>query len=170
MTQRNFDLARRKGGVGESVVRGVLEAKGWVVYQPVTEGAHQFDMLCIKDKRSAAAFDIKAKARMNKFPCTGVDQRHFEEYKSFAEKHNMPFWLVFVDESMRSIYGNTIAELETPRSEGGIDYPWAMKTKGGKFLRLWPLSAMKVIADLSVADADALKALSQRSYDYGVHA
>lgn len=166
MTRPNFDIALRKGALGETVVRRILEANGWVVYQPMTEGAHQFDMLCIKGKRSAAAFDIKAKARMNKFPCTGVNQTHFEEYQRFSEKHLMPFWIVFVDEAMRSIYGNTIEELEKPRQEGGISYPWVMNAKWGKQIRLWPLSAMRPIADISEEDALSLTALNQRSYVY----
>jgi hypothetical protein len=168
MTRPSFNVAREKGALGESVVRQILEASGWVVYQPMTDGPHQFDMLCIKNKRSAVAFDIKAKARMNKFPCTGVNQKHFEEYKRFSERHLMPFWIVFVDEGMRSIYGNTIEELEKPRLEGGISYPWT--PNWGTALRLWPLSAMRTIAEISEEEAAALSALSQRSYVYEVRA
>lgn len=170
MTQRNFDIALQKGALGEAVVRRILEANGWVVYQPMTEGAHHFDMLCIKNKRSAAAFDIKAKARMNKFPCTGVNQTHFEEYQRFSEKHLMPFWIVFVDEAMRSIYGNTIEELEKPRQEGNITYPWVMGSKSGTKLRLWPLSAMKTIAAITEEESKSLSAFNQRSYEYEVRA
>ena len=168
MTRPNFNVALEKGALGESVVRQILEASGWVVYQPMTSGPHQFDMMCIKNKRSAVAFDIKAKARMNKFPCTGVNQKHFEEYKRFSQRHLMPFWIVFVDEGMRSIYGNTIDELEKPRVEGGISYPWTPNWRSA--LRLWPLSAMRTIADISPEDAAALRALNQRSYGYEVQA
>ena len=168
MTQPDFDVAKKKGALGETVVRRILEENGWVVYQPMTNGPHQFDMMCIKNKRSAVAFDIKAKARMNKFPCTGVNQKHFDEYKRFSERHLMPFWIVFVDEGMRSIYGNTIEELEKPRIEGGISYPWTPNWKAA--LRLWPLSAMRTIADISEKEAVELNGLSQRSYEYEVRA
>jgi len=166
MTQQSFERGLQKGAVGEGVVRRLLEARGWVVYQPMTEGAHQFDMLCIKQKKTAIAVDIKAKSRMNKFPCTGVNQGHFEEYKRFGDRHQMPFWIVFVDEGQKRIYGNTIEELEKPRAEDGVSYPWVMTTKWGKTLRLWPLSAMVQIADISDEDAESLIALSQRSYGY----
>lgn len=169
MTQRSFDVALQKGAVGEGVVRRILEARGWVVYQPMTEGAHHFDMLCIKNKRAAIAVDIKAKARMNKYPATGVNQAHFEEYKRFSDRHLMPFWIVFVDEGQRAIYGNAIEELEKARTEGGISYPWVMTPRAGKPLRLWPLSAMLPIASISEEDVHSLTALNQRSYGYQIH-
>jgi hypothetical protein len=68
MTRRNFDISLRKGALGESIIRSIMEDKGWVVYQPVTEGAHCFDIMAIRDKKTAIAVDVKAKARMNKFP------------------------------------------------------------------------------------------------------
>lgn len=164
MTQKSFDLALRKGHVGERLVRAFLEEAGWIVYQPITDGAHCFDMLCIKDKRKAIAFDVKAKARLNRYPATGINQRHFEEYAAFSEKHSMPFWVVFVDEGMRQVYGNTIANLEQPRVVDGFQYPaimpWDVPT------RIWPLQAMRVICNLTAEHVGELAALSQRSYSY----
>ena len=58
MTRPNFEVALKKGAVGETIVRRILEQKGWVVYQPMTDGAHCFDMLSIKDKKSAIAIDV----------------------------------------------------------------------------------------------------------------
>lgn len=168
MIRRSFETALAKGALGETVVRELLESRGWVVYQPVTTGPHQFDMLCIKDKKRAIAFDVKAKARMNWFPCTGVNQKHFEEYRQFSERHRMPFWLVFVDEAQRQIYGNTIEELERPREVQGRKFPWLMVTKKGAQLRLWPLEAMRQISPITVEQAEALSAYNQRSYAYEV--
>lgn len=166
MTRANFDIAKRKGAVGERVVRAFLERAGWIVYQPMTEGAHCFDMLCIKDKKMAVAFDVKAKARLNKWPATGINQRHFEEYVSFSKKHNMPFWVVFVDEGMREIYGNKIDELEIPRNINGIDYPKVMPWNPPT--RVWPLSAMRKIHTINEDEASELAGFNQRSYDYTV--
>ena len=166
MTRKSFELAMAKGDAGEAIVRQKLEGKGWVVYQPVTEGAHHFDMLGIYQKRTAVAFDVKATARMNKFPCTGVNQKHFDEYQQFSQRHAMPFWIVFVDEGMRQIYGNTIEELEKPIAVNGINYPWNFTPKFGAPLRLWALASMKVIADLDAESAEVLKSLSQRNHEY----
>lgn len=168
MTRRSFDTALAKGEIGEKIVQSLMERKGWVVYRPETEGAHHFDMLCIKDKRHAVAFDVKAKARMNKWPATGVNQRHFEEYQRFSEKHKMPFWIVFVDEFQREIYGNTISELERPRTIGSVDYPWVLPSRTP--IRLWPLAAMKSISPLDGAMARKLMELNQRGYEYEVNA
>jgi hypothetical protein len=168
MTQRNFEVALRKGAVGEQVVRGFLERAGWVVYQPITEGAHCFDMLCIKGNRTAVAFDVKAKARLNRYPATGINQRHFEEYAAFSEKHRMPFWVVFVDEFMGKVYGNAIEELERPRTVEGRQYPMLMPWKPP--IRLWPLAAMRPIHTLTPEQAGELAALNQRSYGFEVGA
>lgn len=169
MTQRSFKVALAKGEVGEMVVRSHLERKGWIVYKPHTEGAHAFDILAILNKKSAIAIDVKAKSRMNKYPATGINQKHFEEYKAFSDKHNMPFWVVFVDESQRTVYGNTLSELEIPRMVGGQKYPFLMPT-GYSPVRLWPLEAMKHIARLDDAVVLQLADLSQRSYAYEVPA
>ncbi len=165
MTQRSFEVALKKGEVGEQVVRDHLERRGWVVYKPFTPGAHCFDILCIKDKKQAIAMDVKAKSRMNKYPATGINQSHFEEYKFFSEKHLMPFWIVFVDEMQRTVYGNCISELEKPRTVAGVEYPFVLKTSG-KPVRLWPLEAMKPIASLDKTTALALSAFNQRNYEY----
>lgn len=169
MTQRSFKTALAKGEVGEMVVRTHLERRGWIVYKPHTEGAHAFDILAIFNKKSAIAIDVKAKSRMNKYPATGINQKHFEEYKAFSEKHRMPFWVVFVDESQRTVYGNSLSELEVPRIVAGQKYPFVMPT-GYSPVRLWPLEAMKHIANLDEASAVELTSLSQRNYSYEVAA
>ncbi len=167
MTQQSFDMAMRKGFLGEDIVKRLFERKGWVVYSPETKGAHQFDILAIKDKDSAVAVDVKTKASMNWYPATGVNQKHFEEYQRFSNKHSMPFWLVFVDEKLKKVYGNTLSELEKPRQVAGNVYP-LVKTFGGVKIRLWPLEAMIPIALIENDVATILMSLSQRSYDYEV--
>ena len=168
MKSRSFDIALNKGAIGEEVVRLLLEKRGWVVYQPITTGPHHFDMLSIKDKASAIALDVKAKARMNKFRATGVNQKHFEEYKRFSAKHKMPFWIVFVDEhpGERRIYGNTLEELEKPyfSVDENITYPWVMN--GRVPIRLWSLEVMKEISPLDEDVCQKLITVSQRSYEY----
>lgn len=169
MTRPSFEIAMKKGDIGEAIVKAHLESKGWVVYKPVTDGAHCFDILCIKQKKTAIAIDVKAKSRLNKYPATGINQNHFEEYKAFSDKHNMPFWLIFVDEGQKTIYGNCIEVLEKQRKVGGNTYPFIMPT-GGRPVRLWPLEAMIHISNLAESDAANLLALNQRKHAYEVHA
>lgn len=166
MTQRNFEIALAKGDIGEQIFRERLEANGWSVFMPVTQGAHHFDMMATYKKQRAIAFDIKSKARMNKYHATGVNQRHFEEYKQFSVRHNMPFWLVFVDEMQRTVYGNELDELEKPviDSVDGNKYPKVVGIKTD--IRIWSLDSMIYIADLTDEQSGNLKSKNQRNYEY----
>jgi len=162
----SFKVALQKGSVGERIIKQWLEAKRFVVYQPTTDGAHAFDMLAIRDKTTTIALDVKSKAAMNKLPATGVNYRVFEEYQAWSKKHSIPFWLMFVDEGRREIYGNWISKLEEPRVVGSIRYPYDMRTHSGTKLRLWPLSAMEIVAQLEKKDVNDLAIHNQRNYAY----
>lgn len=170
MTQASFDLHKQKGDYAERIIKNMLESKGYVVYMPCTHGSHSFDIMAIKEKRLCVALDIKAKARMNNVRATGVNREHYDTYKRFSIKHNMPFWIVFVDEMEKSIYGNTIEQLDkeyndTESMYPGM-YPRQIHTKHGKKLVLWHLNQMKHIERLPDDDAFNLVKLSRRSYDY----
>ncbi len=166
MTRKSFSAANSKGQLGERIVKGILERKGFIVYRPETDGSHAFDILAIKDKRRCIAIDVKAKARRTAFPDTGINQRHFEVYQQFSLRHLMPFWLFFVDESMLEIYGNTLDELEKPRTVAGRKYPMVSKTAFGVDIRYWPLEAMIKIDNLNCSQTIDLMQMSQRSYEY----
>lgn len=161
-TPRNFNTALEKGEYGEQIVRSILEKKGFIVYKPNTEGAHAFDILAIKDKSKCIAMDVKAKARRNKYADTGIDLRHYNVYKRFADKHAMDFWLIFVDEMLGSIYGNTLEKLNEPKKVAGIEYPYDSNNS----IRYWPISSMIVIHQLNQKERADLACLSQRSYNY----
>ena len=90
MTQKNFEIRLKKGEIGEGIVRSLLESKGWIVYCPFTKGAHAFDMIATLNKERAIALDVKAKARMNKYPATGINLDHYEQYKRFSK--TIIFW------------------------------------------------------------------------------
>ena len=160
---RSFETSLRKGAIGEEIVRPYLEAKGYVVCRPVSEGAHAFDGLAIYQKKHCIAYDVKAKARMNKWPATGVNESHFTTYWTFSQNHNMPFWLFFVDEILGQIYGNELAILEQQKRINGIDYPFLINTRTAK-IRIWPLESMIKITDLTDEQKDALAACNQRTY------
>lgn len=170
MIRINFEERKKKGEYAEKIVKEMLEAKGYVVYMPLTKGAHAFDIMAIKNKKTCIALDIKAKARLNKYPATGVDIRHYETYKEFSKKHGMPFWIVFVDEMEKRIYGNSIDLLDveyiddvsTPKKT----YPVRRLTRQNQELILWHLNQMKHIANLPDNHAIALAEMNHRSYEY----
>lgn len=167
MTQRNFNQALRKGAVGERIMKGLIERNGWVTYQPTTQGkAHHFDMMATFQKERAIALDVKAKARLNKWEATGVNLRHFTEYKQFSERHNMDFWLIFVDEELGEVYGNSLAALERPFiASDGYTYPRNMSWRPP--IRIWHLDQMiRGIHHLSDEEVLELRRLSQRNHEY----
>ena len=161
-TRKNFDLAMAKGEYGERIVRRILEAKGFVVYKPNTPGAHAFDALAIKDKQRCIALDVKAKARRNKYADTGITVSHYLTYKAFSERHSMPFWIVFVDEMVGDIYGNTLEMLDREVTTNGICYPFEYEGK----TRYWPLISMRLLHRLTADEMKDLQSLSQRSHEY----
>lgn len=160
--RKNFDLSLAKGEYGEQIVRRILEKQGFVIYKPQTEGAHAFDVLAIQNKTRCIALDVKAKARRNKYADTGINVRHYQTYKAFSEAHQMPFWVVFVDEMLGRIYGNTLANLDKPVTEAGISYPFEY----AGLIRYWPLASMIFMHTLTCDEKADLAALSQRSHAY----
>ncbi len=142
---------------------------GWIVYRPETDGAHAFDMLCVRNKQEAIVVEVKAKARLNRWPATGIAERHYQDYVRFSRRHSMPIFILFVDEGEKRAYGNFIHVLDRPLLVGGITYPrlmndWRPPT------RLWPLAAMEHVADLDDAQCAELMEVSQRSHAYEFNA
>ena len=70
----------KKGDIGERIVKDLLEKKGYSVYKAITEKAHAFDFLAIKGKKQLLFVEVKTKAKTNKWPATGLDIRHWNEY------------------------------------------------------------------------------------------
>lgn len=163
---RSWEIASQKARIAEEIVWQYLERLGYIVYRPISEGAHAFDILAVKDKKKVIIAEVKAKARRNYYPDTGINHRHYQEYKAIANKHNLNVFLFFVDEMLEMIYGNWLHILECKckiKHKGKlIDYP--LLEKG---IIYFPLSKMIRICDLKVEESEALKSKSQRSYSYG---
>ena len=150
-----------KGNIGEELVREYLESKGYIVYEPKTNGAHGFDKLAILNKKQAIIAECKTKARRNKYPDTGIQIRHYEEYKYISDKHNLPVFIFFIDEMLGQIYGNKLEELVKPNKVGDKQYP--SKENG---IIYFPLANMKVVCGIAEKDAELLKDKSTRNYEY----
>ena len=166
MKRKNFEISLKKGRIGEDIVRRVLEQDRFVVYQPVTTGAHAFDMLAVKDKDYTIAVDVKTKPRRKYYRDTGINEDHYIIYKKFQDEHNIDFIIVFVDEVEKKIYGQTLNELDKPIYKEGHWYPWMQTTGGGKTIRYWHLDSMYVIGDVADNEAENLCELAQRNYEY----
>lgn len=163
----NSKTTVKKGTVGEQIVRQYLSKLGFISYAPETEGAHPFDKLVAsRDKTTIMIAECKTKARRDYYPDTGIDLRHYNDYKTVSYNHNLRVFIFFVDEKLKSVYGNYLDELEVPRqvklnSGKIIDYPLIQQP-----IIYFPIEAMKTIGSLSEEQARTLETLSTRNPAY----
>lgn len=155
----------KKGNIGEDIVKKSLEDKGYVIYGSITDKAHAFDFLAIKDKRVFVIAEVKSKARMNKYECTGIDIRHFNEYMYIFENQHIDVILFFVDEhpKMEKVYCQRLSELIKPKMIDGVAYPCKTLAKGKV---MFSLSDMKDVCKLTPDQVHELKYHSSRKYEY----
>ena len=164
MNQINFNdkQTTRKGKLGESIVRKYMEDRGWIIYEPETDKPHAFDKVAIKDKDKICLLEVKTKARRNFYNDTGIDIRHYLEYKNISEKYHLPIFLFFVDEMLGKVYGNKLSYLEEKiKTSDGTQYP--LEQKG---IIYFPLERMKPIAILDIKSVMEIKQLNTRNYEY----
>lgn len=158
----------QKGELGESELDKYLLSKGVIPYAPVPAGAHPFDRLCASpDKKRLYVAECKTKARRTFYPDTGIDMRHYRDYRHIRETYGIDILLFFVDESVMEIYGNSLSELEKPVEiiDNGrrLNYPM---TQGS--IIYFPLMSMTTICNIPVDVAEKMRVLSRRSYSYPV--
>lgn len=155
----------KKGNLGETIVKETLESKGYVVYKCVTEKAHAFDFLAVKDKQIFLIAEVKSKARFNNFEATGIDLRHFNEYKFILENQKIDILLFFVDEHPKEerIYCQKLSVLMQEKTIRNIKYPNMLISKGKI---LFSLSDMITVCKLTELQLIELKRYSTRNYDY----
>lgn len=152
----------KKGNLGEDLVADYLESKGFIVYEPVTEGSHGFDKLAMKNKRELVYAEVKAKARRKYYPDTGINISHYEDYSYLYREYKMNIFIFFVDELLEEIYGGFLQELRKPVEVNGQKYP--LKHKG---IIYFPLMNMRRnIAKLNAVDVKELKKYNTRNYSY----
>ncbi len=114
----------KKGNIGESIVKGLLERKGYIVYTPDTEGAHAFDFIAIKDKKTALIFEVKSKSKRIYYDDASIDYENFKKYLEFSKTYKMQCFVFFVDSSLGEVYGNYLNELLKPFTDvKGKKYP-----------------------------------------------
>lgn len=149
----NFNIAKEKGELGESIFREYLENRGWIVYFPFTKNRpHFFDLLATKNKEKVIACDVKTKARLNFKPATGVNIKAYSEYKIFMESAKIPFYLIFVDDKTGDVHMLDIAK----SGDGKI-------LKNGKIM-IWEIKQMQHLFNIGKENIEKLSALDQRNY------
>ena len=156
----------KKGNIGEAIVEQYLQKRGFVVYKPVGQDAHLCDRFCATpNKKHIIIADVKTKARRTKYPDTGFNISHYEQYKAASKKYNLPIFIYFVDEAKQKIYGNKLTELEKDvfiQHEGKtLKYPM----KWEKII-YFPLKLMITVHALTDLECEELKKYSTRNPNY----
>lgn len=164
----NWDSRKQvaKGNFAEDIINEFLEEKGYVIYNPTTNGPHAFDKLAIKNKKEIIIAECKAKAKRNSYDDTGINYKHYLDYTNIQDKHGIPVFIFFIDEMLGKIYGNFIKKLIEYRSIKGKQYPSIEPTKNGIKIIYFPLMNMRDIFSLNCKQIQFLKENSTRNYDY----
>jgi hypothetical protein len=148
-----FEIALKKGELGENIIREYLESKGWIVYFPFTKNkAHAFDILCTLNKEKVIAIDVKTKARMNKFNAQGIDLRSYNEYLKFKEKMSIEFYLIFVDDKNGDVHTFEIGQKIESIIINKIIFWW--------------VKDMKFMFNIGKEKIEELSKYDQRGYDF----
>ena len=152
--QRSFEVALKKGDLGEQIVQYFLEGRGWIVYRPFTKDkAHYFDMMATKNKEKAVAIDVKTKARLNNWPAQGIDIKHYKQYMNFISKVNIPFYLIFVDDKNGDVHTAELSKLKNSFNPTN-------------YIIAWHLEDMIFLFNIGDENISKLSEFDQRSYNF----
>ena len=146
----------KKGDIGEEIVKNILEKKGYIVYKPITNGAHKIDYFAHsgREKRIMCC-EVKTKRRMAMYARTGFNISSYEQYLEIYKKHNIDTFIFFVDDFEKCIYGQWLSVL----GEGII-------INGYSKVIVWELSTMKKIIDLTNEQVFDITKFTKEVYDY----
>lgn len=158
----------KKGDIGEEIVDNYLRKRGYIPYAPNFDGAHPFDRLCAsRDKKTIFVADAKAKAKRKHYPDTGIDIKHYKEYKFLSDKYKIDVYLFFVDEENKAVYGNMLRVLEHDMNvihySKKLKYP--IRSNG---IIYFPMASMKTLAELTDEQCAELKKYTTKKDAYKI--
>ena len=159
------------GNIGEKIINDYLEKQGLVIYRPVTDNAHGFDVLVSRGKLELTLCEVKTKPKRKYFPDTGINHSVFKDYESICKKHNLKMFLFFVDFDIGQIYGDFLHVLSEIKRHVHEDKEYSYpkieldKHKNRDIIYFFQPS-MRKIADIPVEMVEEMRGLSKRKYDY----
>jgi len=148
----------KKGSIGERIVNEILTRMDYIVYRPITDGAHKVDFFAHKigTDKNIVAVEAKAKRRMAKYTQTGFNYSNFLHYKELYDKNGIDTYVFFIDNFEGGVYGAWLSELgEGSRFNGR-----------GTDVNLWNLKLMRPIRKLTPAEIEELSRYTKECYSY----
>jgi hypothetical protein len=173
--RKNFldTIMAKKGKAGEALIDEMVAKRGqYSPYAPIFEGSHPFDRLLVsKDKKKLLILEVKSVTVRKYYPDTGISIAHWEEYNHIIDSYGLDVFIVFVDETLREVYGNylTVLQKDTTVTHNGRTLQYPKKERNfsavGGYIMYFPLCNM--IRNLFTIDdqtANELQALSNYGY------
>lgn len=155
----------KKGDIGEELVEKFLMKQGYALYDSIYKNsAHPCDRMAYSFKTHIITLlDVKTKPRRTYYPDTGINLNHFHVYNNLNKSN--PFYLFFVDELSKEIYGNYLSVLAEERyithNNKVLKYPLIQNN-----IIYFPLVAMKFVCKIDANTINSIKKHSTRNNDY----
>jgi len=140
-------LEAEKGDRGERIIDVLLIKSGYQVCKNIQEGSHIIEGTVFHFDKDPFIYEVKTKTYFKRYNATGFNQKSFYNYKKL-NKFGMEVKFFFLDTDKKTIYGNTLTELEKPFKRGEIEFPLFYEGRTGPVV-LFPLEKMITIRDLS---------------------
>jgi hypothetical protein len=146
----------KKGNIGEDIISDFLEGHNFILYKPITDGAHKIDYFAHSGRdKKVICCEVKTKRRMAKMAFTGFNVSCYKHYMEIYEKHNIETFVFFVDDFEACVYGQWLNKL----ADGKV-------IEGRNSVIVWPLSSMKKIRDIDDETLTELRQYTTENYNY----
>lgn len=112
----------------------------------------------IMEKNSNLYFvEVSTKRHTSKInhKCTGKNKSQIDRYIERESLYGHKYFIVFVDYSTKTIYGNYISNLMNKTYSKGKEFPY-VENSGGQVITYFNLENMTVLADINKDDLDKL--------------
>tara|TARA_B100000459_G_C8569523_1_gene197933 strand:- start:88 stop:603 length:516 start_codon:yes stop_codon:yes gene_type:complete len=162
----------KKGTLGESIVIETLKKlfpEYDILTQNIKDKAHWVDLILMnKINNDIKYIEVKTKARLNKYPMTGIDYKHYQEYIRLNKK-GIDVIIFFVDDKLGDIHYLPVSkaiELENQNKIKILDFK---QRNINKKTICWFLEDMKFITKISKDQIDKLTKLDERNHNFKIY-
>mgnify|MGYP003133918159 FL=1 len=162
----------KKGTLGESIVIETLKKlfpEYDILTQNIKDKAHWVDLILMnKINNDIKYIEVKTKARLNKYPMTGIDYKHYQEYIRLNEK-GIDVIIFFVDDKLGDIHYLPVSKAIELENQNKIKIFYFKQRNINKKTICWFLEDMKFITKISKDQIDKLTKLDERNHNFKIY-